>query len=52
MEYTGGWEELVDFLLGSFGVPESLVGEVEDSSYSSLLATLKQFGWGREVRDG
>ena len=44
MEYQNGWSQLVDFVMGAgFGITKPAAGMVEDSSYSTLFATLKQF---------
>jgi phage portal protein BeeE len=43
MEYKDGWSQLVDFILGGgFGITKPAAGMVEDSSYATLFATLKQ----------
>ena len=43
MEFIDGWNQLVGFILGAgFGITKPAAGMVEDSSYSTLFATLKQ----------
>lgn len=43
MAFEGGWDQLADFILGGiFGITKPAAGMVEDSSYSTLYATLKQ----------
>jgi phage portal protein BeeE len=43
MAYESGWDQLADFILGGiFGITKPAAGMVEDSSYSTLFATLKQ----------
>lgn len=43
MDYTAGWDQLVSFVLGGgFGITKPAAGMIEDSSYSTLFATLKQ----------
>ncbi len=42
MEYQQGWEQLVSFCMGGFGITKPAAGMVQDSSYSTLFATLKQ----------
>lgn len=42
MEYQAGWDQLVSFIMGGFGITKPAAGMVEDSSYSTLYATLKQ----------
>ena len=43
MEYHQGWDQLVSFVLAGMGITKPAAGMVEDSSYSTLFATLKQF---------
>lgn len=46
MDYQAGWDQLASFILGGgFGVTKPAAGMVEDSSYSTLFATLKQLYW-------
>jgi len=45
MEYQAGWEQLVSFALGGLGITKPAAGMIEDSSYSTLFATLKQLYW-------
>lgn len=42
MDYQAGWEQLSSFILGGFGITKPAAGMVEDSSYATLYATLKQ----------
>ncbi len=43
MDYPMGWEQLAGFILGGgFGITKPAAGMVDDSSYSTLFATLKQ----------
>lgn len=43
MDYTQGWSQLGDFIMGAgFGITKPAAGMVEDSSYATLFATLKQ----------
>lgn len=43
MDYQAGWDQLTSFILGGgFGITKPAAGMVEDSSYSTLFATLKQ----------
>jgi phage portal protein BeeE len=43
MAFESGWDQLADFILGGiFGITKPAAGMVEDSSYSTLYATLKQ----------
>lgn len=43
MDYPAGWEQLVGFVMAGFGITKPAAGMVDDSSYSTLFATLKQF---------
>lgn len=45
MDYQSGWDQLVSFALGGFGITKPAAGMVDDSSYSTLYATLKQLYW-------
>lgn len=45
MEYQAGWTQLVDFVMAGIGITKPAAGMVEDSSYSTLFATLKQLYW-------
>ena len=45
MDYQSGWEQLVSFCLGGFGITKPAAGMIEDASYSTLFATLKQLYW-------
>lgn len=45
MDYQAGWEQLVGFVLGGYGITKPAAGMIEDSSYSTLFATLKQLYW-------
>ena len=43
MEYQQGWDQIAGFLLGGgYGITKPAAGMVEDSSYSTLFATIKQ----------
>lgn len=42
MEYQAGWEQLVSFAMGGFGITKPAAGMIEDASYATLFATLKQ----------
>lgn len=43
MDYQSGWDQLVSFVLGAgFGITKPAAGMIEDASYSTLFATLKQ----------
>lgn len=43
MDYPSGWDQMMGFILGGgFGITKPAAGMVEDSSYSTLFATLKQ----------
>jgi phage portal protein BeeE len=42
MDWQSGWDQLTSFAMGGFGITRPAAGMVEDSSYSSLFATLKQ----------
>ena len=42
MDYQSGWEQLSSFCMGGFGITKPAAGMIEDSSYSTLFATLKQ----------
>lgn len=43
MGWTEGWSQLVEFVLAAYGVPKSIAGLQDDTSYASLYASLKQF---------
>lgn len=45
MDYQSGWDQIVGFILGAFGITKPAAGMVEDSSYATLFATLKQLYW-------
>lgn len=45
MDYVNSWNQLVGFCLGGFGITKQAAGMIEDSSYSTLFATMKQFYW-------
>ena len=45
MDYVNSWNQLVSFCLGGFGITKQAAGMIEDSSYSTLFATMKQFYW-------
>lgn len=42
MDYSEGWNQLVAFAMAGFGITKPAAGMVEDSSYATLFATLKQ----------
>lgn len=42
MDYQSGWNQLVSFVLAGFGITKPAAGIIEDASYSTLFATLKQ----------
>jgi phage portal protein BeeE len=43
MDYQGGWDQLVSFILGGgFGISKEACGMLADTSYSQLFASLKQ----------
>lgn len=42
MEYQAGWDQLVSFCMGGFGITKPAAGMVEGGSYATLFATLKQ----------
>jgi len=42
MDYPQGWDQLTNFLLSGWGITKPAAGMVDDSSYSTLYATLKQ----------
>lgn len=45
MDYQEGWDQLTSFCLGAMGVTKPAAGMIEDSSYATLFATLKQLYW-------
>lgn len=45
MDYQSGWDQLTSFALGGFGVTKPAAGMIDDSSYATLFATLKQLYW-------
>ncbi len=45
MDYASSWDQLVNFIMGGLGITKPAAGMVEDSSYSTLFATLKQLYW-------
>lgn len=45
MDYTNSWNQLTGFCLAGFGITKQAAGMIEDSSYSTLFATMKQFYW-------
>lgn len=42
MDYPNSWEQLTSFILGGLGITKPAAGMIEDSSYATLFATLKQ----------
>jgi hypothetical protein len=45
MDYPRGWDQLISYILGGFGITKPAAGMIEDSSYSTLYATMKQLYW-------
>ncbi len=45
MDYQSGWDQLVSFCLGGLGITKPAAGMIDDASYSTLFATLKQLYW-------
>jgi hypothetical protein len=45
MAWTEGFSQLLDFLLASFGVPKAVAGLQDSSSYATLYASLRAFGY-------
>jgi hypothetical protein len=45
MDYKNGWDQLVGFVLGGYGITKPAAGMIEDASYSTLFATMKQLYW-------
>lgn len=45
MLYESGWDQLLSAILGGFGLTKPVAGMVEDSSYSTLFASLRQVYW-------
>lgn len=43
MDYANGWDQETGFAMAGFGISKPAAGMVEETSYSSLFATLKQF---------
>lgn len=42
MDYASGWEQETAFALAGFGITKPAAGMIEDASYATLFATLKQ----------
>lgn len=42
IDYYQGWEQLVSFVMGGFGITKEACGMISDASYAALFATLKQ----------
>lgn len=42
MDWQQSWDQVSGFVMGGFGITKPAAGMVEDSSYSTLFATLKQ----------
>ena len=42
MDYHDSWEQLVSFSLAAFGITKPAAGMIEEASYASLFAALKQ----------
>lgn len=45
MDYKEGWEQKAGFLMGGLGITKQAAGMIDESSYASLFATLKQLDW-------
>lgn len=45
MAWTEGFMQLLDFVLASFGVPKAVAGLQDSSSYATLYASLRAFGY-------
>lgn len=43
MEWRDGWNQLVDFILACYGVPRSVAGLQDATSYAALYASQQQF---------
>jgi hypothetical protein len=43
MDYGSGWDQMVKYALGLFGVPPGTAGIAEATSYAQLYASLRQF---------
>ena len=43
MEFQAGWDQLVSFCLAGLGITKPVAGMVEDSSYSTLFASMQQY---------
>ena len=43
MMFESGWDQLMNFIAGAFGVTKPVMGMTDDASYSTLYASLKQF---------
>jgi hypothetical protein len=43
MMWQEGWTQLVDFILAAYGVPRSVAGLQQDTSYATLYASLRAF---------
>lgn len=43
MMFESGWDQLMNFIAGAFGVTKPVMGMTDDASYSTLFASLKQF---------
>jgi hypothetical protein len=52
MDYQAGWEQYAKFVLALFGVPGSVAGLTETTSYSELYAALRQFHQRQSQRFG
>lgn len=54
MDYQTGWAQMLDFVMGGFGVPKAAAGMTDDTNYSQLYASLRQLDLitlGPEVAD-
>ncbi len=43
MDYQSGWEQLVSFVMAGYGITKPAAGMIDNASYATLFATLKQF---------
>lgn len=42
MEWESGWDQLVGFVMGGLGITKQAAGMIDDATYATLFATLKQ----------
>lgn len=45
MDYQSGWDQLTSFALAAFGITKPAAGMIDEASYASLYATMKQLYW-------